>query len=159
MTSEVIFRPAGAWWLKDRVVGRVQTLLGHSVRRAEARGDRAMLQVAGQDGQVVDITTDHVIAATGYRFDLQRLPFLSQNLKSRLRAKQQPVLSSHFESSVPGLYFTGLASASCFGPAMRFLHGADYTARRVSHHIVAGRNQNGRPLAFQCARAPSCKEF
>jgi hypothetical protein len=42
---------------------------------------------------------------------------------------------------------------------MRFLHGADYTARRVSHHIVAGRNQNGWPPAFQCARAPRCKEF
>jgi len=157
---KTVLGPAGAWWLKDRVVGRVQTFPGHFVRRAEVRSDRARLQLAGQDGQVVDLTTDHVIAATGYKFDLQRLPFLSQDLKSRLRAKQQqPVLSTHFESSVPGLYFTGLASASCFGPAMRFLHGADYTARRVSHHIVAGRNQNGLPRAFQCARGPRCKEF
>jgi cation diffusion facilitator CzcD-associated flavoprotein CzcO len=157
---KTVLGPAGAWWLKDRVVGRVQTFLGHSVRRAEARGGRAVLQVAGQDGQVLDLTTDHVIAATGYRFDLQRLPFLSQNLKSGLRAKQQqPVLSSHFESTVPGLYFTGLASASCFGPAMRFLHGADFTARRVSHHIAAAQNQNGWESTFQCAPAPSCKEF
>jgi pyruvate/2-oxoglutarate dehydrogenase complex dihydrolipoamide dehydrogenase (E3) component len=156
---KTVLGPAGAWWLKDRVVGRVQTFLGHSVRRAEVRSDRALLQLAGQDGQVVDITTDHVIAATGYRFDLQRLPFLSQNLKSGLRAKQQPVLSTHFESFVPGLYFTGLASASCFGPAMRFLHGADFTARRVSHHIAAGRSQNGWPHAFQCAHGPRCQEF
>jgi lysine/ornithine N-monooxygenase len=157
---KTVLGPAGAWWLKDRVIGRVQTFLGHFVRRAEARSDLALLQLVGQDGQVVDVTTDHVIAATGYRFDLQRLPFLSQDLKSRLRAKQQqPVLSTHFESSVPGLYFTGLASASCFGPAMRFLHGADYTARRLSHHIVAGRHQNGWPPAFQCARAARCKEF
>jgi len=157
---KTVLGPAGAWWLKDRVMGRVQTFLGHFVRRAEAKGGRAVLQVAGQDGRLLDITTDHVIAATGYRFDLQRLPFLSQDLKSRLRAKQhQPVLSTHFEASVPGLYFTGLASASCFGPAMRFLHGADYTARRVSHHIVGGRDQNGWPPAFQCARAPRCKEF
>ncbi|HXM94810.1 MAG TPA: NAD(P)-binding domain-containing protein [Candidatus Dormibacteraeota bacterium] len=157
---KTVLGPAGAWWLKDRVVGRVQTFLGHFVRRAEARGDRAVLQVAGQDGQVLDLTTDHVIAATGYRFDLQRLPFLSQSLKSRLHAEQrQPLLSSHFESSVPGLYFTGLASASCFGPAMRFLHGADYTARRVSQHIFAGQRQYGLPPAFQCARTPRCKEF
>jgi cation diffusion facilitator CzcD-associated flavoprotein CzcO len=157
---KTVLGPAGAWWLKERVVGRMQIFLGHFVRRAEARGGRAVLQVAGQDGQVLDLTTDHVIAATGYRFDLQRLPFLSQSLKSRVRAEQQqPVLSPHFESSVPGLYFTGLASASCFGPAMRFLHGADYTARRVSHHIVAGQRQYGLPPAFQCARAPRCKEF
>jgi lysine/ornithine N-monooxygenase len=157
---KTVLGPAGAWWLKDRVVGRVQTFLGHIVRRAEARSDRAVLQLAGQDGQVVNVTADHVIAATGYRFDLQRLPFLSQYLKSRLRAKQQqPVLSTHFESSVPGLYFTGLASASSFGPAMRFLHGANYTARRMSHHIVAGRRQNGWSPAFQCARAARCKEF
>jgi len=157
---KTVLGPAGAWWLKDRVVGRVQTFLGHFVRRAEARGDRAVLQVAGQDGQVLALTTDHVIAATGYRFDLQRLPFLSQSLKSRLRAEQrQPVLSSHFESSVSGLYFTGLASASCFGSAMRFLHGADYTARRVSQHIFTGQRQYGLPPAFQCAPAPRCKEF
>jgi hypothetical protein len=83
------------------------------------------------------MSTDHVIAATGYRFTLAALPFLNKRLLSQLRSLQQtPVLSTNFESSVPGLYFTGLASANQFGPAMRFLQGAEYTARRVSQHIA-----------------------
>ncbi len=33
-----------------------------------------------------------------------------------------------FESSHPGLFMAGLVTASGFGPAMRFVHGATYTA-------------------------------
>src|SRR5262249_10259938 len=80
----------------------------------------------------------HVIAATGYQFQLQRLPFLSEDLKCQLRHEEQlPALSANFESSVPGLYFVGLASCYSFGPVMRFLAGASYTARRIAHHLAA----------------------
>lgn len=48
-----------------------------------------------------------------------------------------PVLSPNFESSVPGLYFAGLASANQFGASMRFVIGADYTARRIASAIRA----------------------
>jgi cation diffusion facilitator CzcD-associated flavoprotein CzcO len=154
---KTVLGPSGAWWLKDRVAGRIQILLGHSVSRAEVRGGRAVLHVFGGDGPVLEMATDHVIAATGYRFCLAHLPFLSQGLKSQLVTEEQhPVLSSDFESSVPGLYFTGLASTKCFGPAMRFLEGADYTARRVTRHLAAGRSSIGR-LALKSV-AP-CREF
>jgi hypothetical protein len=152
--ARVELGPAGAWWLKDRVGGHVQILLNHSVRSAEAQSGRAVLKVAGAEGRVSDLSTDYVIAATGYRFDLRRLPFLSQGLKSQVRsAEQQPVLSPSFESSLRGLYFTGLASASTFGPAMRFLHGAECTARCVSRHIALSRRRYRAPLAFQFAKA------
>jgi cation diffusion facilitator CzcD-associated flavoprotein CzcO len=133
-----VLGPAGAWWLRDRIEGQLQVLLAHSVQRVEERGGRAVLHVSRQDGSVLDLAADHVIAATGYRFSIELLPFLSPTLRSRLRAEQRsPTLSSSFESSVPGLYFTGLASANCFGPAMRFIHGAGYTAQRISSHIAA----------------------
>ena len=48
------------------------------------------------------------------------------------------VLSGAFESSIPGVYFTGLASAAAFGPLMRFVCGSGFAARRVSS-AVAGR--------------------
>jgi cation diffusion facilitator CzcD-associated flavoprotein CzcO len=138
---KTVLGPAGAWWLKERLGQQVQILLGHVVERAETRGDRALLHVAGPDGAVLNLETDHVIAATGYRFDLRALPFLDSRLKARIAmAGPYPVLSPNFESSVPGLYFTGLASANSFGPAMRFLHGAHYTARRLARHISAGRS-------------------
>ncbi len=139
---KAVLGPGGAWWLKERVVGRLPILFGHSVFSSEARGGRAVLHLSDHDGRSRELTTDHVIAATGYQFQLQRLPFFGEDLKSCLRHEQQlPRLSANFESSVPGLYFTGLASSYSFGPAMRFLHGASYTAQRISNYIATERRR------------------
>jgi hypothetical protein len=84
------------------------------------------------------LETDHVIAGTGYKVDLRRLAFLSPELRARIRSVEQtPVLSSAFESSIPGLYFVGAASANSFGPLARFAFGAGFTARRLSR-LLAG---------------------
>jgi hypothetical protein len=48
-----------------------------------------------------------------------------------------PKLSRHFETSVGGLYFVGPASACSFGPMLRFVCGARFTARRLSRHLAA----------------------
>jgi FAD-dependent urate hydroxylase len=134
--------PAGAWWLKDRVVGKFPAFLDHQIRSAGTRRDRVALELAGPDGRIRDLTADHVIAATGYRFDLRKLPFLDDALKSRLQYEEQvPRLSVNFESSIPGLYFTSLASAYSFGPVMRFLAGTGFTARRISAHVARTQRQ------------------
>jgi hypothetical protein len=151
--------PAGAWWLKDRVVGRLPIMLSHSVEKAEIRGESLLLHLQRPDGVPHQITTNHVVAATGYRFVLGSLPFLSEHLLSQIDSVQQtPILSPNFESSISGLYFTGLASANQFGPAMRFLHGADYTARRVCRHIVGRAGRFALPLSAGSNRAPMCEE-
>ena len=81
--------------------------------------------------------TDHIIAATGYRVDLERLKFLSSEIRSKLKTVEgTPVLSSTFESSVPGLYFVGVAAANSFGPVMRFAFGADFAARTVTRALT-----------------------
>src|SRR5579872_6293912 len=132
--------PAGAWWLKDRVVGRLPILLGHHINGAEVQGERVALRVTDQSGRRSQLRADHVIAATGYRFNIQNLTFLDEAIKSRLaREEQSPLLSSNFESSISGLHFTGLGSANSFGPVMRFIAGTEYTARRISRHFAGGR--------------------
>ncbi len=137
--------PAGAWWLRKRVEGRVAVDVGHSLRNAEVAGQKVRLDLQTADGEVRQFTADHVIAATGFRFALSALPFLAEGLLERLRTvKQTPVLSANFESSVKGLYFTGLSSANQFGPVMRFLHGAGFTARRTSRHIAKSLTRSGR---------------
>lgn len=136
-----VLGPAGAAWLRDRVEGAVSLLPGHSVRTAQASCGRAILKVQGPNGEF-EIESDHVIAATGYRFTLNALPFLSRPMLSRLSSSdQKPILSRHFESSIEGLYFTGLATANQFGPAMRFLVGTEFTARRIARHITGARLQ------------------
>jgi cation diffusion facilitator CzcD-associated flavoprotein CzcO len=148
--------PAGAWWLKDRVVGRLPILLGHRIHSAETRSDRVVLRVTDQRERNREIITDHVIAATGYRFNFHKLPFLRESLKHQLRHEDgSPRLSLNFESSIRGLYFTGLGSANSFGPAMRFVAGADYTAQRISRHLAHAQRLPARQFAIP----KKCPEF
>jgi hypothetical protein len=61
------------------------------------------------------------------------LKFLSSEISSKVKVvNKAPVLSSTFESSVPGLYFVGVAAANSFGPVMRFAYGAGFAARTVA---------------------------
>jgi thioredoxin reductase len=142
--------PAGAWWLRERVVGKVPVLTGHTVLSAEACGNRVRLRVQRDDGRVTDCRTEHLIAGTGYRVELRRLPFLSEQLREHLRLVDgAPVLTSRAESSVANLHFLGLASAYSLGPSMRFVYGAEYSARRLVDYLLAsssGKRAMGRAL-------------
>lgn len=134
-TIRTYLGPAGAWFIKERIIGRVPILLSLAPQSAEVIDGRICLHLNGSGSQR-ELMTDHVIAATGYRVDLRRLSFLGEKLQSALRSIEcAPILSQNFESSVPGLYFVGLASAHAFGPVMRFLFGAGYTSRRLSEHL------------------------
>jgi len=132
--------PAAGWPMRDRVVGRVPLSLGFQVSRAEISQELVRLRLTGRDGTVREQVGDHVIVATGYRTDVRRLLFLHEEVLSRIRCLDSaPVLSANFESSIPGLYFLGLASANTFGPLMRFAYGADYTTKKIVSHIVSRR--------------------
>jgi len=128
--------PSGGYFIRDMVVDKVPTLLGCTVERAEVQGNAVHLHLRLEDGSVKEVVTEHVIAATGYRVDIDRLNFLSEELRSQIRkAAGSPILSRSFESSVPGLYFAGIASANSFGPVMRFAFGAGFTARRITEAL------------------------
>lgn len=130
--------PAPGWWTRPMVEGKVAFHLGQKVLDASDREGRIRLALAGADGRPGEIEADHLIAATGYRADIRRLGFLSEDLRTRLRTvATSPVLSRNFESSVPGLYFVGLAGANSFGPVSRFAFGANFTARRLARHLRA----------------------
>ena len=110
------------------------------------RDEGVLLAVSGKDETLQQLEFDHVVAATGYQVDLRRLPFLGEDLRRQIRAfEHMPVLSSNFESSVPGLYFVGISSTLTFGPMMRFAYGSSYTARRLERHLL---RQTARRTAY-----------
>ena len=105
--------------------------------RCASRGRQSATDLVDGSGAKSEATADHVIAATGYRVNLEKLQFLSNETRSRIKTVAgSPALSSTFESSVPGLYFVGLAAANSFGPVMRFAFGADFTARTVTRAVA-----------------------
>ncbi|WP_454394650.1 FAD-dependent oxidoreductase [Streptomyces sp. JNUCC 63] len=128
-------RPSGGWWLRDRVEGVVPVRTSCRVVRVETAGSAVRLTVAGPGGRTEVLDVDHVLAATGYRLDLDAVPFLAPEIRRVLRyvpGSRAPHLSPGFESSVPGLYFAGSLSAPMFGPMMRFVAGTTYAATRLA---------------------------
>lgn len=144
--TETHLGPAGGWFMKDEVVGKVPIISNSTVEKAIVESDRVRLQLSPEGARPPQLTVDHVIAATGYRVDIDRIAFLDASLRARIdTVKKTPILSSHFESSVRGLYFVGAAAANSFGPAQRFAFGARYAARRVSSSLAAMRSNNYGP--------------
>ena len=142
--------PAPGWFIRDAVVGHVELNVNTTLEEIEIQPDRVRLRVVDPSGSRW-IETDHVIAATGYKVDLQRLSFLSSGLQTQIRsAGHAPVLSTSFESSVKGLYFVGAAAAPSFGPLLRFAYGAGFTARRLSRHL----SRSAAHLAIPGSKAP-----
>ena len=128
--------PAPGWPMKARVQGKIPMLMGYSIAHAIASNGSVRLSLRAEDGSFYEHETDHVIAATGYKPDLRRLQFLDAAIRGEIRSlTNSPILSADFQSTVPGLYFVGIAAANDFGPMMRFAYGSDYTARRVARHL------------------------
>ncbi|MGZ4579322.1 MAG: FAD-dependent oxidoreductase [Nocardioidaceae bacterium] len=138
-------RPAGAAWLKARLVG-VPLHLGVRVTEARADGDR--LRVTLDDGSTR--TVDHLLFGTGYRVDVTKYPFLDPSLAGRVRCVNgYPVLRVGMESSVPGLHFLGAPAARSFGPIMRFIAGGWYGAESLTAALSKrpGRSTSAFPAA------------
>jgi len=129
--------PSGGWFSKEKVVGRVPLLLGYTIKRGDVQDGNVRLQLRAEDGAEREIVAEHVIAATGYKVDMGRLMFLSPEIRSKVKAVYgSPLLSSTFESSIPGLYFVGIAAANSFGPVMRFAFGAGYAAQTLTRAMM-----------------------
>ncbi|MFI5667168.1 NAD(P)-binding domain-containing protein [Streptomyces sp. NPDC051704] len=130
--------PAGAWWLRDRFERSVPVLLGHRLHRAAAVGERTRLGLTTAAGESVVLDVAHVVAATGFTPHMGRLELLDARLRAALTTVGgggTPELSAGFESSWPGLFFAGLLTAPSFGPSMRFVHGAGFTAGRLVNGV------------------------
>jgi hypothetical protein len=125
--------PAGSDWTKDRVDGVLPIYCG-PLEGVEHRQEGVLLTL-GSGRQT--LTVDHVIAATGYKPDIGRLPFLQHLVPSIAAVRGIPVLDQHFGSvSAAGLYFVGYLSAATFGPSMRFIYGTRFAAARLMRHLA-----------------------
>jgi thioredoxin reductase len=128
--------PLGGAFVREQVIGGVKIKTGFQVSEAGVSGAGVQLRLRGRDGSSETIKTDHVIAATGYRPDVQRLGFLDWRIRAELRTVAgAPILSTNYESSVSGLHFVGPISAASFGPVMRFVLGTKHPSRSLPYYF------------------------
>ena len=131
-----ILGPAVTWWVAQQLHGNVPIHLGAQIQSTTVEDGEIVLQWTDGNKQETQ-RFDHIIAATGYKVNLQRLGFLSPEIRnSLLTVESAPRLSSRFESSIPHLYFVGISAANTFGPMLRFAFGARFAARTLSGHLA-----------------------
>jgi lysine/ornithine N-monooxygenase len=120
-------------WLRDRIIGKVSLHEAQTILAIDAKGDAAVATTS----DAKTLRADHVMLATGYGVDLDKLTMIGPSLRRSIRTVDgTPLLSPWFESTVPGLYFSGLTSLGAFGPIYRFVAGCGPAARRVSRAIA-----------------------
>jgi hypothetical protein len=129
--NEKNLRATAILWLRKRLIDipidQGRTILG-----------------ARRDGDGVELTLDtgskrfdHVLCATGYRIDVDKMTLFPPSLRDRIRRHNGlPVLSGGLESTVPGLHFVGAAAVGSFGPLLRFIAGAGFAARQLTRVIA-----------------------
>ena len=132
LLSERILRAGGSPWLRSKVERMVRVTEGIAVLAIESNG---AVRLHLSDDSVRD--ADAVIVATGFRFSLDRLGFLSPDLRSRITVEDGwPVLDRWFRSTEKGVLFVGFAAEHRFGPIARFIPGTKFTANRVREALT-----------------------
>ena len=107
-------------WLYPRInVENVSLWPNTRISGARWHGDGAVA-VSLDNG--TDLVVDQIILATGYRVELSREPYLRDASVVQGLAVEEgfPVLDDTFQSTVPGLYFSGQTATRDFGPFFGF---------------------------------------
>lgn len=130
-----------AHFLRPYVEGKVPETGGITIVRAERTSDdKVNLLLSDGTLRVVD----HVIAASGFRINLDRVPFLPEELLNSIVREddftQFPKLDESFESSFPGLYFAGPLSSHSHGPTFRFILGLKKASQTIISNIALNNN-------------------
>jgi cation diffusion facilitator CzcD-associated flavoprotein CzcO len=82
---------------------------------------------------------DQIILATGYKVNVEQIPLLTKgNILARLETRNGfPVLDEHFQSNIPGLFFTSMCATQDFGPFFAFTAGIRTSAKLIGSALGA----------------------
>ncbi len=84
------------------------------------------------------VLVDQIVLATGYKVQIDRVPFLAHgNILRQLATRNGfPVLDEHFQTNVPGLFITSMAAAQDFGPFWGFTIAVRTSARLIGEALT-----------------------
>jgi glycine/D-amino acid oxidase-like deaminating enzyme len=124
-------------WLEPRLAGDAVAISPRTRLAACAELPSGELGVRLDNGR--SFTADHVILATGYKVQLERIPLLAQGnvLPNIITRNGFPALDTHFQTSVPGLYITSMAASQDFGPFFGFTGAVRTSAKLIAAGLKA----------------------
>jgi len=139
-------------WLEPRVVNDTVKLWPRSQLVTCIQRPDGALAATLDNGKTLIV--DQVIAATGYRVDIARVPFLAAGtlLKELATQNGSPKLDKHFQTNLPGLFMTSIAAMQDFGPFWGFTIAAPASAQIIGNLFwpeakSTEQQDNSKPLA------------
>ena len=123
-------------WLHPRIQGDNVHLWPNTRITGGRRVGREAVALSLDNGKSLEV--DRVILATGYRVELAREPYLwDSSIVRSLRVEEGfPALDDQFQSSIPGLYFTGQTATRDFGPFFGFGIGCPAAAWVIGNALI-----------------------
>jgi thioredoxin reductase len=93
------------------------------------------LQVKLNIGETLHV--DHIILATGYKVNMEKVPFLSAgNIGTKMQLKDGfPMLDERFQSNIPGFFITSIPATQDFGPFFAFTVSVGAAAKIIGSFI------------------------
>jgi cation diffusion facilitator CzcD-associated flavoprotein CzcO len=121
-------------WLAGRVAPA--RLWPRTEVAASAERTGGTLAVTLSNGETLEV--DHVIAATGYRVDLSRVPLLARGdvLPAIEQEQGFPRLDEHMQTTVTGLFISSLPATRDFGPFFGFTVSSRVSAQLIVRRIT-----------------------
>ena len=123
-------------WLESRVMKETVTLWPRTRVVAADVIPHDALSVRLDNGRT--FTVDCIILATGYRVQIDQVPFLAQgNILDRLATHNGfPILDEHFQTNIPGLFISSMPAARDFGPFFGFTVAVGTAAKLMGRAMV-----------------------
>ena len=122
-------------WLDNRVHNHNVTLHPRTQVVKTAINPDHSVKVLLSNGDNFDV--DHIITATGYKVEINQVPFLNAPLlQSLVCSNGFPHLDAHFQSNIPGLYFSSFMAAQDFGPFFGFTIGVRTAAQLIASSLL-----------------------
>lgn len=137
-------------WLESRILRDGIHRWPHAQLASCAETPEGDLSVTLDNGERLRV--DHMILATGYKVQIDRVPPLAKgNILPDLATRNGfPVLSEHFETSVPGLSITSMPATQDFGPYFAFTIAVRMSARVIGDHLARHSTDANKPRTL-CA--------
>lgn len=139
--EEKFSRPTVSDFLLPLVEGKVKQIPNSSIKSIEIDKERKLKITTNKR---LELTVEHVIAATGYRFSVHKLDFLHHIIDEiKTNPYGEPIVDEHFQSTLANVYFVGPAAAFSHGPPFRFIAGVWHAASTLIQQIDKTKLESG----------------
>ncbi len=118
-------------WLAARITNERTKLFPQTLVAACRETSNGALEVRLDDG--TSLAIDQIVLATGYKVNVSQIPLLAAgNILPQLEIQNGfPVLDEHFQSNLPGLFFTSICAVQDFGPYFAFTVSVRTSAKLI----------------------------